>query len=242
MPAEWYIPDGAPAGKKILYTHGGGYISGSLSDHRAIVAKLAKACGYATLLFEYRLAPEHPYPAALDDAEAAYRWLLEQGSAAEDLMIVGESAGGGLCLALLLRIKERGLGLPAAAVAMSPETDLTLSGESQRTKAGVCLSPPGMAQVCAAYYAGEHDPKTPGISPLFGDLEGLPPLLIAVGGYETLLDDSTRFAEKARQAGVDVTLRVGEKMVHCYPLLAPAFPEATQAMDEICDFVRRHLK
>lgn len=241
MPAEWLIPDGAPADKKILYTHGGGYISGSLSDHRAIVAKMAKACGVSILLFEYRLAPEHPYPAALEDALAAYTWLLDQGTVPQDIMVVGESAGGGLCLALLITLKERGLALPAGGVAISPVTDQTLSGESQRTNARVCLSPPGMAEVCAAYYAGDQDRSTPGMSPLFGDLAGLPPLLIYVGGYETLLDDSTRFAAKAQQAGVDVTLRVGEKMIHCYPLLAPAFPEATAAIGEICQYIRRHL-
>jgi acetyl esterase/lipase len=242
MTAEWLIPTGAPQGKMILYTHGGGYISGSCSDHRTIVAKLARSCGIATLVFDYRLAPEHPYPAALEDALAAYRWMLGQAASPADILIAGESAGGGLALALLLAARDEGLPLPSAAVALSPYTDLTLSGESHRTKASVCLSPPGMAEVCSKYYYGENNPALPGISPLFGDLEGLPPLLIYVGGYETLLDDSTRFAAKAQAAGVDVTLRVGEKMVHCYPLLAPAFPEATQAMDEISAFIRSHLK
>jgi monoterpene epsilon-lactone hydrolase len=125
-------------------------------------------------------------------------------------------------------------------VAMSPMTDLKLTGESHRTKARVCISPPGMSLVCSKYYAGENDPGLPWISPLYGDLHGLPPLLIYVGEYETLLDDSTRFAAKAEAAGVEVTLRVGEGMVHCYPLMAPLFPEATQALEEICVFIKTH--
>ncbi len=142
-------------------------------------------------------------------------------------MIVGESAGGGLCL--------------AAGVAISPWTDLKLTGESRRTRAKVCLSLKGMAEVCVKYYADEHDPGDPWVSPLYGNLHGLPPLLINVGDYDTLLDDSTRFAKKAQVAGVDVTLRVGEGMIHCYPLLAPLFPEATQALDEICAFIKTHI-
>jgi len=242
MYAEWIRPAGAPKTKAILYTHGGGYISGSCNDHRAIVAKLAQRCGAAILLFDYRLAPEHPYPAALEDALKGYRWLLAEGFTGEDLIIMGESAGGGLVLAALLAGRDQGLPLPVAAVALSPMTDLMLTGDSIRTKAKVCLSPPGMNEVCCKYYAGEHDPKEAYISPLYGDLDELPSLLIYVGEYETLLDDSTRFAAKAQAAGVDVSLRVGEKMIHCYPLLAPMFPEATQAMDEICRFIRLKLR
>ncbi len=220
---------------------GGGYISGSCNDHRAMVAKLAQGSGISTLMFDHRLAPEDPYPAALEDALAAYQWLLAEGYHPRQIAFVGESAGGGLCLAALLAVRDRGLPLPAAGVAMSPWTDLKLTGESHRTKARVCLSPPGMSAVCSAYYAGDHDRELPYISPLYGDLHGLPPLLIQVGEYETLLDDSTRFAAKAEAAGVDVTLRVGEKMIHCYPLLAPLFPEATQALAETCQFIRTRL-
>ena len=144
-------------------------------------------------------------------------------------------------LAALLALRDQGIPLPAAAVVIAPMTDLKLTGESHRTRAKVCLSPPGMAVVCSKYYAGDHDPADPYISPLYGDLHGLPPLLIYVGDYDTLLDDSTRFAAKAADAGVDVTLRVGEKMVHCYPLLAPLIPEASQALAEICEFIKAHL-
>lgn len=241
MPAEWLVPEGAARENAILYMIGGGYISGSCNDHRAMVAKLAKGSGTPVLMFNHRLAPEDPYPAALEDALAAYAWLLAEGHAPQQIVFAGESAGGGLCLAALLAVRDRGLPLPAAGVAISPWTDLTLSGESQRTKARVCLSPPGMSEVCSQYYAGEHDRKLPYISPLYGDLQGLPPLLIQVGEFETLLDDSTRFAAKAEAAGVDVSLQVGEKMIHCYPLLAPLFPEASQALAETCDFIRAHL-
>lgn len=241
LSAEWILPAQATKDKVILYTIGGGYVSGSCNDHRSMVAKIAKGSGVSTLLFEHRLAPEHPYPAALEDSVAAYRWLLAQGVSPAHIMIVGESAGGGLCLATLLALRDQGIPLPAAAVALSPWTDLKLTGESHRTKAQVCLSPKGMSTVCSKYYVGDNDPCLPWISPLYGDLHGLPPILIYVGEYETLLDDSTRFAEKAKAAGVDVTLRVGEGMVHCFPLLAPLFPEATQAMDEICAFIQVHI-
>ena len=239
--AEWLQTPRSAPDRAILYTVGGGYVSGSCADHRPMVAKVAAGSGVRLLQFDHRLAPEHPFPAALEDTVAAYRWLLEQGFGPERIVIMGDSAGGGLCLAALLALRDQGLPLPAAAVALSPWTDLKLTGESYRTKVDVCLSPRNMAVLCSKYYAGEHDPAEPWISPLYGDLHGLPPLLINVGGYETMLDDSTRFAEKARAAGVDVTLRVGEGLVHCYPLLAPLFPEATEALDEICAFIKARL-
>jgi len=242
MKAEWLIPDCAGREKVIMYCIGGGYVSGSCNDHRQMVAKVAKTTGVTILIFEHRNAPEEPYPAALDDSLTTYRWLLEQGVSPNNILIMGESAGGGLCLASLLAIRDQGLPLPKAAVALSPWTDLKLTGDSYRTKKNVCISPEGMNVVCSKYYYGDHDPEDPYISPLYGDLPGLPPIFIIVGTYETMLDDSTRFADKAQKAGVDVTLRVGEKMVHCYPLLAPMFPEATQAMDEISAFIRGQLQ
>jgi acetyl esterase/lipase len=241
MYAEWLIPDGADKSKVILYTVGGGYVSGTCSDHRQFVSKVAARCGVTILTFNHRLAPEDPYPAALDDSIAAYRFLLDQGIAPGNILIMGESAGGGLCLTTLLAIRDKGMPLPVAGVALSPWTDLKLTGESYKTKADVCISPPGMSAVCSKYYYGDHDPEDPWISPLYGDLHGLPPLYINVGSYETMMDDSTRFAAKAKSAGVNVTLTVGEKMVHCYPLLAPMFPEATQEMNAICDFIKKQL-
>lgn len=239
--AEFITPPGASTDKVILYTHGGGYVSGSVQDHRSIVGKVAKNCGVRVFLFDYRLAPEHPYPAALDDSVAAYRWLLAHGFTPDHIMIMGESAGGGLCLATLLALRDQELPLPAAAIAISPWTDLKCTGESYRTKAKVCLSPTGSWTVFSKYYVGDNDPMLPGISPLYGDLHGLPPLLIQAGDDEVLRDDAIQFAEKAQAAGVDVTLRVEKRMVHCYPLLAPLFPEATEAMDEICAFVHGRM-
>ena len=239
--AEWLLPPQSAKDKVILYTVGGGYVSGSCSDHRALVGKVTLGSGVSTLLFDHRLAPEDPFPGALEDVLTAYRWLLADGFTADNILIMGESAGGGLCLASLLAIRDQGLPLPAAAVALSPWTDLALTGESYRTKAAVGIDPPGMATVCSKYYAGDRDPRLPWISPLYGDLRGLPPLFICVGSYEPMLDDSTRFAEKAQAAGVDVCLLVGEEMVHCYPLMAPFFPEATQALNEICVFIKRQL-
>lgn len=236
--AEWLIPDIAAKNKVILYTVGGGYVSGSCNDHRAMVAKITKGSGVTTLLFDHRLAPEDPFPAALEDAVTSYRWLLAQGLAPSNIIIAGDSAGGGLCLATLLALRDQGVPLPAAAVALSPWTDLALTGESYRTKLKASIDPPGMSVVCSKYYVGENDPCLPWISPLYGDLRGLPPIFICVGTNETMLDDSTHFAEKAKAAGVDVTLKTWEGMVHCFPLMAPLFPEAIQALDEICAFIR----
>jgi len=243
LKAEWILPPQAapePAkGEQVLfYTHGGGYVSGSCSDHRGFVAKIVKASGVRALLYEYRLAPEHPFPAAMDDTLTAYRWLLAQGVSPADIIIVGESAGGGLCLATLLALKDQAIPMPRAAVALSPWTDLKLAGKTKLPKGSI--DPEGMAMVCSKYYAGENDPALPWISPVYGDLHGLPPLLIYVGDAEGGLQDSVRFNEKAKAAGVDVILHVGEGMVHCYPLFAPLFPEATQAMAEICSFIHMH--
>ncbi len=241
IPAEWILSSQATKEKIILYFHGGGYVSGTCRAHRSIVAKFVKCSEIGALLFEYRLAPEHPYPAALDDSVTVYRWLLSQDVSPSNIVFVGDSAGGGLCLATLLALRDQGIPLPAAAVPYSPVTDFKCTGESYRTKAKVCLSPEGMTPAIAKHYAGDKDPGLSYISPLYGDLHGLPPLLIYVGEDETLLNDSTRFAEKAKAAGIDVTLRVGEGMFHCYPAMAPLFPEATQAMDEICTFIKTHI-
>lgn len=241
MPAEWLLPPQGKTEGVILYAIGGGYVSGSLNDHRALIAKIVKGSGVSILAYEHRLAPEDPYPAALEDTLAAYRWLLAGGYSPEKIMIVGESAGGGLCLSALLALRDQGDPLPAAAVAISPMTDFTGSGESHRTKRPYCVSPVGMFEVCAKLYTAGQDPALPYISPLFGDLHGLPPLMINAGEYDTLFDDSMRFVAKARAAGVEVTFREGPQMIHCYPLLAGLFPEATQALDEICGFINSHI-
>ena len=241
LPAEWIIPLEADADAMILYVHGGGYVSGSLTDHRSFVAKIAHGCGVRTLHYEYRLAPEHPFPAALDDSVAVYRWLLEYGRDPHKIVVAGESAGGGLTLGLMLALKGQKIELPAAAVAISPWTDLTCSSASYRTKGRVSVAPTDSWLVFSRHYAGDQPADQPLISPLFGDLDGLPPLFINAGEDDELFDDGRLFAEKAAAAGVDVTFRAGEGMVHCYPLMAPLFPEATEALDEICAFVKRAL-
>ncbi|WP_054693055.1 alpha/beta hydrolase [Syntrophomonas palmitatica] len=241
MAAEWITPSQVLKDQVMLYFHGGGYVSGTCQSHRAIVAKFVRRSGLPALLFEYRLAPEHPFPAALDDAVIAYSWLLDQGISSSNIALLGDSAGGGLVLATLLALRDKGISLPAAAAVYSPVTDYTCSGESYRTNAKVCLSPKGIAPAFARHYAGDLDPGLPYISPLFGDLHGLPPLLILVGSDETLLDDATRFAAKAKACGVDVTLRIEPGMFHCYPAMAPLFPEATRAMKEICRFIQLKL-
>jgi len=239
--AEWLIPAGATKDRVIFFIHGGGYVSGSCSDHRIHVSKFVEGTNLCALQFEYHLAPEHTYPAALEDTVKAYQWLLAQGVLPTNIAFAGDSAGGGLCLAALLALRDQGIPLPATAVALSPWTDLRCSGDSYRSNARKCLSPEGSWTAFSKHYVGEHDPGLPWISPLYGDLHNLPPLLIFVGGDEILYDDSVRFAEKAKAAGVEVTLRIGEGLFHCYPVCAPLFPEATQAMNEIYSFIRIQL-
>jgi acetyl esterase/lipase len=227
--------------KVILYVHGGGYVSGSCSDHRGFVSKFAKRCGIINLVYEYRLAPENPFPAALDDSVIIYQAILTKGISPENIVIAGESAGGGLTLALLLALKGNNIPLPAAAAAISPWTDLTCSSESYRTKRKVSVAPFNSWLVFSKHYVGNNRSDNPLISPLFGDLTGLPPIYINSGQDDELFEDGEKFYQKAKSAGVDITFKAGTGMVHCYPLLAPMFKEAKEAMDEICDFIKKHI-
>jgi monoterpene epsilon-lactone hydrolase len=221
LSAEWihnaesvYSPS---AGEKVIfYTHGGGYVSGNCVDHRMHVAKFVRASGVGALLYDYRLAPEHPFPAAMQDTLVAYRWLLSQNVSPANIIIVGESAGGGLCLASLLAIRDEGLPLPMAGVALSPWTDLKCTGDSYHTNTKRDISTLGSWDIWGSYYIGTNDPSNPWISPLYGDLHGLPPILIEVGDHEVLLDDARHFAEKARSAGVDITLHVWFTVSRCW--------------------------
>lgn len=242
MKSEWLIPKGAASDKVVLYIHGGGYVSGSCNDHRGFVSKFARNTGVANLIFEYRLAPEYPFPAALEDSVKIYKWILSSGYKPENIIITGESAGGGLCLATLLALKEQNTPLPAAAVAISPWTDLTCSSNSYRTKNKVSVAPLNSWFVFSKYYVGNNDAAFPLISPLFGDLKGLPPILINSGINDELFEDGEKFYLKAKEAGVDVIFKSGMGMVHCYPLLAPLFKEATEAMNEITEFIKKYLK
>jgi epsilon-lactone hydrolase len=239
--AEWVTAPAAEKNQAILYFHGGGYVIGSAQGHRPHVAKVVAASGVPALVFDYRLAPEHPFPAALHDSLAAFQYLLNQGIAAHRIVFMGDSAGGGLCLAALLALKDQGKPLPAAAVALSPWTDLLCTGASLTTNEKVdLLTWRESWTVFSRYYVADQDPALPYISPLYGTLNGLPPLLLYVGDDELLRDDTTRFAEKAQRAGVTVTLRVGPGMFHCYPICAPLFPEATAAMTELGAFINKH--
>ncbi len=240
--SEWLIPEGTQSEKLILYVHGGGYVSGSCNDHRGFISKFAKNTGVTNLIYEYRLAPEHPFPAAVEDSVKMYQWVLSAGYKPENILLAGESAGGGLCLAVLLALKERQIALPVAAVAISPWTDLTCSGSSYTTKNKNSAAPLYSWNVFSKHYIGSFSADLPLISPLFGDLKGLPPLFINSGTNDELYDDGEQFYLKAKAAGVNVFFRKGEGMIHCYPLLSPIFPEATEAMNEIVDFIRLQLR
>ena len=246
VPCEWLLAKGADADRRLLYIHGGGWTAGGLDSHRPLSARVSAATGCAVLAVDYRLAPEHPYPAGLDDCLAAYRWLREHGPAgaapARSVFVAGDSAGGNLTLALLLALKQRGLPLPNAAVPISPATDFLATGESFRTREDPILrgGPEAIRMLAQVYLQGRAKPEDPLVSPLYGDFAGLPPLLLQVGDAEVLLDDSTRVAEKARRAGVDVTLEIWPHMPHVWHAFAPFLPEATRALDQLGAFVRKH--
>ena len=238
-PAEWLRPPSAEPGRVVLYLHGGGYVIGSPRSHRHLAAAIASAAGASALLLDYRLAPEHPYPAAVDDATAAYRWLLDQAIAPARIVIAGDSAGGGLTVATLLALREAGVPLPAGGVCISPWVDLTCGGASYATKAAAdpIVRRDGVEQM-ARDYLGATPPRTPLASPLFADLRGLPPLLIHVGSDEVLLDDAVQLAERSRAAGVDASLEVYERMIHVWHWFLPMLDEAHTAVDAIGRFVR----
>lgn len=240
MAAEWIEPDTAVPGKALLYIHGGGFISGSVHTHRMHVAKFALGSGLKSLVFNYRLAPEHPFPAAVEDCVTAYQWLLDAGYNAQDIVVGGKSAGGTLTLSLLLALQQAGAPLPAAAFSISPVTDLRCTAASFRTNAGRDIAPYNSWNVWTNHYIAGHDPTDPLLSPLMGDYTGMPPLYVCVGSHEIHLDDCVHVAEKAQAQGVDVTLKVWPRMVHAFPILAPMFPEASAALADICAFARQH--
>jgi acetyl esterase/lipase len=239
--AEWIIPEEPQNGKVLLYIHGGGFISGSCLTHRMHVAKFARGCKLKSLLFDYRLAPEHPFPAAVDDCLETYQWLLRQDYQPPDIIIGGESAGGTLTLSLLLALKEKKIPLPRAAFSISPVTDLRCQAGSFTFNAKKDVAPMGSWDLWTRYYIGEHDPTNPLLSPLFGNYHGLPPLHICVGTHEIHLNDCENLTRRAEDHGVNVTLKKWDQMIHAFPLLSPLFPEAKKAMEDICDFVRSQL-
>ena len=240
---EWIAPANAPLDRAILYFHGGGFRLGSVSSHRDLIARLADASGCRVLAINYRLAPEHRFPAPVEDALAAYGWMLDQGLKPENVAFAGDSAGGNLVLAGMLSLRERGLPLPAAGVLMSPWTDLAATGASYVSRADADpIHQRPMILALAKNYLGEAgNPGHPLASPLYADLTGLPPLLIQVGDCETVLDDSVMFTEKARAAGVEVELQVWDGMIHVFQMFGAELPEAHQAIASIAQFLNRHL-
>jgi monoterpene epsilon-lactone hydrolase len=244
-PAEWLVPEGVANDRRLLYLHGGGYVAGGLDSHRALAADIAKAGECAVLLLDYRLAPEHPFPAAIEDATTALQWMCDHGpdapAAASRLYVGGDSAGGGLTLATMLSQRDRGGVLPNAAFTISAYADLSFSGESIRTRADAdpMIAAAVLPQMAAAYL-GETDTRDPLASPVHADLAGLPPLYLQVGDAEVLLDDSIRVAERARAAGVDARVEVWPEMFHVWQAFAAMLPEGREAVEKLGAFLREH--
>ncbi len=242
-PGTWFHPPATRrGGGAVLHLHGGGYVMGSPASVGPVVAPLAKAVALPVLAVDYRLAPEHPFPAAVDDTAGAYRWLLATGLDPQTVVISGDSAGGGLAVAGLIAVRDAGLPLPAAGVCLSPWVDLTLTAPSIDAHAE--LDPQvdrDFVETAAADYLAGHDSRDPLASPVFADLRGLPPLLIHVGGDEALLDDAHRLAAVAAAAGVDVTLECWEGMMHVWHCFGPRMPEAGAALAAIAGWVSDRL-
>ncbi|HEY2105869.1 MAG TPA: alpha/beta hydrolase [Candidatus Binataceae bacterium] len=239
VPAEWITAPGADPGRNVLYLHGGGYTIGSIKTHRCLAGWVSRAAAARVLIIDYRLAPEHPFPAAVDDALAAYRFMLDSGVKPSRTVVAGDSAGGGLTVAALLAIRDAKLPLPGAAVCLSPWVDLEGTGESMKTKADAdpMVSGGNLGDMAAAYLGGK-DPKTPLASPLHADLRGLPPMLIQVGTAEVLLDDSKRLAERASAAGVEAIYEPWENMIHVWQIFVPMLDESKQAVERVGQYIR----
>ena len=242
VPGVWVSPASGGTAGTLLYLHGGGYVVGSSGTHQKMVGHLAKAAGVRAFVADYRLAPEHPHPAAIEDAVAAYRGLLADGVDPARLLVAGDSAGGGLVVALLVALRDSGVALPAGAMGLSPWVDLEGTGDSVQTRADVDLMvTPELAGMMAGLYLGGADPRTPSASPLYADLSGLPPMCVQVGDEETLLDDSTRLVARLRDVGVNVELEVFPEMQHVFQLAAGMLPESDDAIAKLGAFARARL-
>jgi monoterpene epsilon-lactone hydrolase len=240
IPAEWITPLGLSTERVVLYIHGGAFYSGSLIGTRPVAAAVALAGKARVLTIDYRLTPEYPFPAQLDDTRVAYEWLLASVASPEAIVLVGDSAGGTLVLALLVQLRDQGKPLPRGAVCLSPATDLTLSGETwTRNARNDLLLEPEKIRAAIDLYLHGADPRTPLASPLYAALHALPPLLIMVGSDERLLSDATRLATKAQAAGVNVTLEVWDRMQHGWHIIAPFLPEGRRAITRIGEFIEQ---
>lgn len=243
VPGEWHIPHDVRDDQCLLYFHGGGYLFGSPLSYRSFTTRLAQQCAVRCFVPDYRLAPENPFPAAPEDALAIYRWLLEEkGVEAKNIVLAGDSAGGGLSLALLHSLKQEGLPLPAAVMTLSPYTDMLATGESLESNSDRCVmfSADGIRRAAAAYLDGA-DGKSPLASPLYGDFSGFPTMLMHLSDSETLRDDGLRLARKAADAGVEVDLRVWHGQPHVWPIFYPLLPEADQTIGEMAQFCKQAL-
>ena len=243
VPGEFSLAPSSDASRVLMFFHGGGYCSGSIVSHRRMVTEAGRAARMRTLAVEYRLAPEHPFPAAHDDALAAWRYLRALGVAADSIAVGGDSAGGNLTIALINRLRGAGEPQPACAWLASPWTDLTMSGATLTAKDTIDpLIHKGYLEELAAAYAGTADRRDPLISPLFADLRGFPPMLIQVGSAETLLDDATRLAAAAGAADVAVTLEVWPHMIHAWPMWNAKLADGRRALAQAGEFVRRWVR
>ncbi len=246
VPGEWVTVPESDSNRRLLYVHGGGYVIGSALTHRRLCEDIARAGGCAVLNLDYRLAPEHPFPAAVEDAIEGLKFVQSNGpdgeGAAESVFVAGDSAGGGLTLATLLAARDQGVDQPNAAIGISVWTDLAITGETIQTRAEAdpLITDSAMVKGMAAQYLGDADAEDPLASPLYADYAGLPPLLLQVGDAEILLSDTTRVTKKARAAGVDVVEEVWDEMFHVWHAFAPMLPEGQAAIDRIGEFINQH--
>ena len=243
VPSEWVSAPGADESRIVLYLHGGGYCIGTLSTCRNFAGRTSRAAGARVLTVGYRLAPENLFPAALEDALASYRWLLDQGIPSSRIALLGDSAGGGLAFAVAISLRDAGDPLPAAIVAVGPLTDLAKESPSMKDRAHLdpIVTPEGSMGNALRYVGQNGDLKHPLASPLYAALEGLPPMLILVGTHECLFDDSTRFASKAKAAGVPVELDIWEEMIHDWTLFADVLPEGREAIEKMGRYIRQAI-
>ncbi len=241
--AEWTTPSNLKNPGVVLYFHGGGYVSGSIKTHRALVGRIALASKTRCLSVEYRLAPEHPFPAGLDDAIEIYHWLIKQNFDPKKIVLAGDSAGGGLVIAALLRLRDEKAPLPAAGVCMSPWLDLEVTGESATRLADKDLMVPASGlKAFGLLYTKRENLQHPYVSPVFADPTGLPPLFIQVSDYETLLDDTMRFEKKAKAAGATVEVEIWKKMSHVWQAYGPILPEAMRAIKKLGEYIETKTK
>ena len=240
VPCEWLIPQNSAKDQVLLYLHGGGFVYGMTPPHLQMVAYLAKKAGIRSLMVDYRLGPDHPFPAALDDCVTAYRWLLKQGISAQNIVVAGDSAGGNLTITTMMKLRDSGEPLPAAAACLSPVADLTERSNAFREVRDPLL-PPKAVTIYHTAYVAQNDARNPLISPAFGDWHGLPPLLVHAGEDEILREDAVRIEEVARAASVEVRLEIYPRMWHVWQINA-GLPQAVQSLDDIAQFLSSHLE